>query len=284
MNNSIYNKFTTDAMDLLSWKVTGIIITLFWLLSGCTTKSSNQNFQVPNEIIDLGTLVTEDLPERLWGNDFMEANGFNKSNIFEVINWELEIGNERVSGSNSYYTLFNHGGPHVDAPNHVGLEGGINSYQIKSFTGPLKVFDVSNNLNGRNVTIDVFKDKINPGDVVLIYTNYDFKLYNSSVSLPESITLTYEAAEYLASIPINAFGTDAFSVYTSDDNDPINSESSAVRAAPIHHAFLSRGIPVYEQLFNVNKLLDKQNMYFIGVPLNIKDGDGMIVRPVVLLF
>ena len=153
-----------------------------------------------------------------------------------------------------------------------------------SFTGPLKVFDVSNNLNGRSVTIDVFKDKINPGDVVLIYTNYDYKLYNSSASLPESITLTYEAAEYLASIPINAFGTDAFSVYTSDDNDPINSESSAVRAAPVHHAFLSNYIPVYAQLFNVNKLLYKQNMYFIGVPLNIKDGDGMIVRPVVLLF
>jgi len=71
-----------------------------------------------------------------------------------------------------------------------------------SFTGPLKVFDVSNNLNGRSVTIDVFKDKINPGNVVLIYTNYDFKLYNSSESIPESITLTYEAAEYLASIPV----------------------------------------------------------------------------------
>ena len=228
---------------------TYLIILILYLVYGCVPKDSQKPFQVPNEIIDLGTLVTEDLPERLWGNDFMEANKFNKSNIFEVINWEFEIGNGRVSGSNSYYTLFNHGGPHVDAPNHVGLEGGINSYQIKSFTGPLKVFDVSSNLNGRSVTIDVFKDKINPGDVVLIYTNYDFNRYNSSESLPESITLTYEAAEYLASIPVNAFGTDAFSVDTSDDNDPINSESSAVRAAPVHHAFLSRGIPVYEQLF-----------------------------------
>jgi kynurenine formamidase len=32
------------------------------------------------------------------------------------------------------------------------------------------------------------------------------------------------------------------------------------------------------------KLLDKQNMYFVGPPLNIKDGDGMIVRPAVLVF
>jgi kynurenine formamidase len=25
-------------------------------------------------------------------------------------------------------------------------------------------------------------------------------------------------------------------------------------------------------------------MYFVGVPLNIKDGDGMMVRPVVLVY
>ena len=56
------------------------------------------------------------------------------------------------------------------------------------------------------------------------------------------------------------------------------------RAVPIHHSFLSRSIPIYEELCDVEKLLTKQNMYFIGVPLNIKDGDGMLVRPVVFVF
>jgi kynurenine formamidase len=96
--------------------------------------------------------------------------------------------------------------------------------------------------------------------------------------------LSFEAAEYLASIPVNAFGTDAFSVDTPDSNDPINSESSTALAVPVHHAFLSRGIPIYEQLFNVGKLLNKQNMYFIGAPLNINNGDGMLVRPIVLIY
>jgi kynurenine formamidase len=193
------------------------------------------------------------------------------------------MGDGKVTLSNSYFNLFNHGGPHLDAPNHVGLEGGIQSYNIESFFGPVKVFDVSNFSTGRTVPVDVFKNKISPGDVVLIYTKYDFDRYNSGETLPASIALTYEAAEYLADAPIRAFGTDAFSVDTFDDT-PINSESPIARAVPVHHAFLSNYIPVYEQLFNVNKLLDKQNMYFIGVPLNIKDGDGMIVRPVVLLF
>jgi kynurenine formamidase len=41
---------------------------------------------------------------------------------------------------------------------------------------------------------------------------------------------------------------------------------------------------VYEQLFNVDKLIDKEMMFFVGVPVNISDGDGMIVRPVVFAF
>ncbi len=56
------------------------------------------------------------------------------------------------------------------------------------------------------------------------------------------------------------------------------------RAAPIHHSFLSRGSPVYEELFNVEQTLGKDRMYFVGVPLNIPDGDGMMVRPVVFVY
>jgi kynurenine formamidase len=86
--------------------------------------------------------------------------------------------------------------------------------------------------------------------------------------------LTHEAAELLAALPVHAYGTDAFSVDALDD-----------RTLPsIHQSFLSRGIPVYEQLFNVDRLLGKSDMYFVGVPLNIKDGDGMMVRPVVLAY
>ncbi len=68
------------------------------------------------------------------------------------------------------------------------------------------------------------------------------------------------------------------------DQAPIISDDPIKRIIPGHHAFLSRGIPVYEQLVNVDKLVDLKNMYFVGVPLNIEMGDGMIVRPVVLVY
>ena len=69
---------------------------------------------VPSEVIDLGALVTEDLPQRMWGKAFLKQMGFTKPNAFEVLRWSFPVEGGNVSGSNAYYTLFNHGGPHVD--------------------------------------------------------------------------------------------------------------------------------------------------------------------------
>src|SRR5210317_903265 len=115
------------------------------------------NFLAPIEIIDLGTIITEDLPYEFWGKEMMDALGFEKPNHFDVREWELNFESGLVSGSNAYYTLFNHGGPHIDAPNHVGLGKGLDSYSSEQFVGPVKVFEVANYPNGRTIPIDVFK-------------------------------------------------------------------------------------------------------------------------------
>ena len=238
---------------------------------------------IPSEIIDLGALVTEDLPERVWGKALLADNRFTEPNSFKVMQWEQDLPGGTISGSNSYYTLFNHGGPHVDAPNHVGLEGGLDSYPIEVFSGPVKVFDVSNYSSGRTVDTEFFVDKgIEPNDVVLIYTSY--VLPRGDDAYPQVVTLTRAAAEYLANIPVRAIGTDSQSLYSMQATEPVEADTVLARAAPIHEAFLSRAIPIYEELFNVDQLLGRENMYFVGVPLNIKDGDGMMVRPVVFIY
>lgn len=240
-------------------------------------------FSAPIEIIDLGNLVTEDLPEKTWGTELMKSMGFEKSNHFEVIKWEFPAGTGKVSGSNAYYTLFNHGGTHIDGPNHVSFVGGLDSYPIEKFIGPLKVFDVSSYPNGRTVPVEFFQEKISPGDVVMLYTNW--KPPQSGRSQPEHITLSHKAAEYLAELPVRAFCTDAFSADCFGDiKDPIITESVTAKALPIHHSFLSRAIPIYEGLINVDRLLTKQNLLFVGPPLSIKDGDGIPVRPVVFVY
>ena len=129
------------------------------------------------------------------------------------------------------------------------------------------------------------REVVSRKDFVLIVTGYSPP--ETDDAFPENITLSWAAAEYLANVPVRAFGTDGFSVASLQDTTLVEAESEVARAVPIHHAFLSRGIPVYEQLFNVDGLLEKAptaSMYFVGVPLNIKDGDGMIVRPVALVY
>lgn len=264
-------------------KITTMLISgVAGLLASCSSEKGDADaVPMPKEIIDLGALVTEDLPERVWGKALMTQFGFDESNRFDVRHWDYAEG--AVSGSNAYYSLFNHGGPHVDAPSHVGVGKGLDSYAVQSFVGPLKVVDASGFPTGRTITSDVFKAAgVGAGDIVLVYTAY--LPPQTDDEIPSTITLTREAAEYLATLPVRAFGTDAFSVASLSDQSPVEATSAVARAVPIHHSFLSRGIPVYEQLFNVEKLLGEKNMLFVGAPLNIKDGDGMMVRPLVFVF
>jgi len=243
------------------------------LMISCSTSSPDhdQAFS-PSEVVDLGALITEDLPQRTWGKAFMEQMGFTRQNSRDVINWTFPVDGDTVSGSNAYYTLFNHGGPHVDAPNHIDIGAGLDSFPIEAFSGPVKVFDVSSYALGRSVPPTVFEGHVDAGDIVLVATGYTPPKTDDAI--PEVRTLTHEAAEFLATLPVRAYGTDAFSVESLNDTE----------MPWIHHSFLSRGIPVYEQLFNVEKLLGKENMLFVGVPLNIKEADGMLVRPVVFVY
>jgi len=256
-----------------------VCVVLFAIGCSGETGNSDQTPPVPREIIDLGALVTEHTPEEFWGKAFLEEMDFTESNTFEVIAGTFGP----VSTSNSYYRLFNHGGPHVDAPNHVGLEAGLDSYPVASFAGPLKVFDFSHLPIGRSITKAMLVDlPIDAGDIVVTYTG--FSRPESDDAWPEAVALDYEAATYLAAIPVRAIGTDAFNVESMTDQSPVVSDEEVARIIPGHYAFLSKGIPVFEQLVNVEKLLGRKAMYFVGAPINIKNGDGMLVRPLVLVY
>ena len=121
-----------------------------------------------------------------------------------------------------------------------------------------------------------------PGDIVIIYTGY--RLPPDDSETPAAVALTWEAASHLAELPVGAFGTDALNVESMTDRRPVDADSEIARKVPGHYAFLSRGIPVYEQLVNVERLVGRERMYFVGVPLNVADGDGMVVRPVALIY
>lgn len=245
------------------------------VLQGCYPEPNSKKSEIKNdniglvaykEIVDLGMLITEDLPERIIGKAAMENMGWEKNNEFDVRYWEFPTEDSgTIKGSDTYFTLFNHAGSHVDAPNHGGYEGGIDSYPLEAFIGPVKVFDLTEYSGTNPAPKDIFDGTVSAGDIVLTYVNFvPAQPENSGSGF--NVHLTEEASDYLAELPVRAFGTDAASAGTS------------------HPAFLTRNIPIYEQLINVDKLLGKNNMMFFGVPINIKDADGSFVRPIVMIF
>lgn len=259
-----------------------LLVTASAFALSCNQRNAESTVPMPREIVDLGALVTEDLSERISGKRVQKEFEAGRSTEFEIVAWSYA--DSAVSGQNSYYTFANHSsGPHVDAPNHVGVGGGLDSYPVEAFAGRLRVIDVSHFEKGRTVTAEAFEQQnIQPADIVVIYTGYTPPTADDQY--PEVITLTRGAAEYLANLPVRAFGTDAASVHSFTDETPVEAETAIARAIPVHHAFLSRGIPLYEALFHVEQLLGKENLYFVGPPINVKDGDGMLARPYVLVY
>ena len=67
--------------------------------------------EAPERIVDLSPSITEDLPLRTVGHALLAGIGARDSTQFEHIE-----GDESVYYLDSYVTLFNHAGPHADAP------------------------------------------------------------------------------------------------------------------------------------------------------------------------
>jgi kynurenine formamidase len=116
-----------------------VLVSIVVCISACRSSvPSVRALPVPRQIIDLSPLLTEDLPVRVWGHRALKELGFVDTTEFHVIR-----GNTQFYFSNSYYTLMNHAGPHVDAPNHLERGGkGIDSYALESLVGPIRLIDL----------------------------------------------------------------------------------------------------------------------------------------------
>jgi len=231
-----------------------------------------EKVRLPTEIVDLSPVVTEDLPLRMWGHKALSQLGFRDTTEF------VHVGeDEPFYYRNSYLTLFNHAGPHVDSPNHMASGGkSIDEFPLTAFMGPLRVFDLRDRPKDQPLRREEFMDHgIEAGDVVVAFVGYSPP--QNPAESPTYMSLTRDAAEYLAHIPVRLFGTDAMSVDGST-NAPSGYEDS------VHHSFLSRDIPVAEQLVNLERVVDRRSAVFVGFPLKIADGNGSPIRAAALIY
>jgi kynurenine formamidase len=181
--------------------------------------------------------------------------------------------------------LNEHSGTHVDAPAHFVDEGGTNHIWIDQLSptalwGPCLVVDVRESARGSTFDGDVLvrfeaaHRRIETGDVVLFNTGWSHKW-----------ALRPEAREYvhgwpgptsnlcrmLVDVGVRAVGCDNMGL-----------DADGAVDGPAHHVLLGAGIPIMENLTNLDRL-PESGAFFIASPLFIKGGSGSPVRAVCLL-
>jgi kynurenine formamidase len=188
----------------------------------------------------------------------------------------------------SYITLFNHAGPHADAPVHLIKDGAaIDEYKLEQFYGPAKYLDFSDKPWESLITMEEIKKfGIKPNDIIII--NIGFKVPEDPDEIPAYAALSPEAAQYLAELPIKAYATDAPGV---DNFQRLfesfsKGETELENWGPVHYVFLSRQIPLIEGLYNIDALKDENNIIFVGFPLKTtgKAGDAAPMRAAAIIY
>jgi len=157
-----------------------------------------------------------------------------------------------------------HIGTHVEAPAHY-IEGGKAACDIPldTYMGPCIVlkFDHKGPVNGKRQPITPEDlQRVRERDIVLLYSRYGWG---------EAPYISADAAKFLASerrikmIGIQGIGLE----------EPGKMES--------HENFLKNEIPIIEGLVNLEKI-EKERVFYIGLPLNIAYIDSSWVRAIAL--
>jgi kynurenine formamidase len=183
----------------------------------------------------------------------------------------------RDNGYASYvWSFVEHVSTHVDAPIHM-VEGGtsVEKMPLTHYVGRGVVLDFSKKPKRFQIKrADVEKalkdaghaGEVGEGWIVLFHLGYTSK--NRSPDWMEHPDITKEAAEYLIGLGVEAVGIDA----PGPDHPPFEA----------HKAFLPKGVVIFENLNNLDKLVGK-DFLFVGTPIALAGGTAGITRPVALL-
>ncbi len=171
----------------------------------------------------------------------------------------------RSSAIVSKIMMSSHTGTHVDAPKHFLFESsGVDRLPLQKLVGPARV--VGSRAQSLISLAEVKKFKPQRGDKIL------FKTRNSSLLKQKKFTadyvsLSFEAARYLASKKIDLVGIDYYGI-----------ESKSAPGHPVHKELLRTGIVVVEGL-DLGKV--KPGRYnLVILPLKLIGGDGSPARAI----
>ena len=172
-----------------------------------------------------------------------------------------------------------HAGTHIDSPYHFYSDGRkIHEIKLDELIGPIKLIDVTNNLDNslnnlddsskgglqarkvifeREINVSVFKN-VEKGDIVIVRTNWS-KNWGLDNYFTQNPYLSEESAEFLIKKEITGLGIDSPSVDT-------------LGKTVIHEKLLFKDIWIVENLKNLEQIPQdsNKNLEFFCIPLPLK--------------
>lgn len=175
-----------------------------------------------------------------------------------------------------YIDLESHVGTHVEAPSHyIPARYGrpaedVSELPLERLMGEAVFWDLSGVERGKVLKPEDVEVEIREGDIVLVG--------NSPYRGPDRPQFSEELIRWLVDKKIKLIGVDDSVIITPRSREGLPEKLEDLIE---HELFLGNGIPIVEQLTNLDKLRRKRFL-FIGFPLNISGLDSSPIRAVAI--
>jgi kynurenine formamidase len=224
------------------------------------------------EIVDLTRPIYEGMPQWFGHQKTFIMRNQSHDEFKEI--WKTSCGFEAHN-----LLISEHCGTHTDAIFEYDDAGPhLDESPLAFWYGPAFCLDVSAVRYPDYFTSDVLEAalaasglEIRSGDIGLLHTGHGDRVFPTRTYCEQYPGLSRDGAEWLAKKGVVNIGVDNLSIDHSDDG-----EFSA------HMVCKEFGIVNTESLTNLDKVANKR-FFFIGLPLNIREGTGSPIRAIALL-
>jgi len=172
--------------------------------------------------------------------------------------------------------LATHTGTHVDAPYHFAPDGlHINEVRLDRLVGEAVLIDLGEKpplsiVSAAELKAYLNKVQLQPGYIIIIKTGWA-RMVGRLEYLTMNPGLSSDAAEYLIELGAASVGLDT-----------PNLDQAQAKDYPAHKILLSKGVPIIENLTNLEKIGASKFM-FVGVPLKIRGASGSPIRAIAIV-
>jgi len=172
--------------------------------------------------------------------------------------------------------LATHTGTHVDAPYHFAPDGlRIDQVSLDRLVGEAVLIDLGEKpplsiISAAELKACLDKVQLKPGSIVIMRTGWS-RMAGRLEYLTMNPGLSSDAAEYLIELGVASVGLDT-----------PNLDQAQAEDYPAHKLLLSRGVPIIENLVNLERIGASKFM-FVGVPLKIRGASGSPIRAIAIV-